>query len=121
MGLFKDVRDLQSLGKEAQKGYDPVAQAKAASEQMRQMVEQQQAAAAAGPATTPAMVVGLADTGTFVNHQPMFDVEVTVLPSDGPAFGATLQAHGHTTVVNQAPGTLTHVRFDGADRAAVSF
>lgn len=121
MGLFKDVRELQSLGKEAQKGYDPVAQAKAASAQMSQMVAQQQAAATAGPATTPAMVVALADTGTFVNHQPVFDVEVTVLPPDSPAFAATLPAHGHTTVVNHQPGRLTHVRFDGTDRSAVSF
>lgn len=121
MGLFKDVGELRTMGKEAQKGYDPVARVKEASAQMQQMAAQQQTAASAGPATTPATVIALADTGTLVNHQPMFNVDVTVLPADGPAFAAILQAYGHTAVATYPPGAPTHVSFDGTNRASISF
>ncbi|MEO1055971.1 MAG: DUF3592 domain-containing protein [Actinomycetota bacterium] len=118
MGFFKDVKKLQQQGKEISKGYDPVAQMKAASASMQQMTQQTNLLATGIPAT--ATVNELRDTGMEVNLQPIMEVDVTVFPTDGAPFPATARTQGHGVIAGLAPGTQVQVRYDPADPSVVA-
>ena len=118
MGLFKDMRNLSKAGKEASAGHDPVAQMRQASAQMQQMTAQSTVVTHGVPAQ--AVVVGLRDTGMLVNHQPVVEVDTTVLPTGGPAYPATASVHGHAPLAMLQPGTVVQVRYDPADPTTVA-
>ncbi|MEM9515967.1 MAG: DUF3592 domain-containing protein [Actinomycetota bacterium] len=118
MGFFKDVKKLQQQGKEISKGYDPVAQMKAASASMQQMTQQTDLLATGIPAT--ATVNELRDTGMEVNLQPITEVDVTVFPADGAPFPATARTQGHGVIAGLAPGTQVQVRYDPTNPSVVA-
>ncbi|MEM8618597.1 MAG: hypothetical protein AAGF73_02635 [Actinomycetota bacterium] len=118
MGFFKDVKKLQQQSKEISKGYDPVAQVKAASASMQQMTQQTNLLATGVPAT--ATVNELRDTGMEVNLQPIMEVDVTVFPAAGAPFPATARTQGHAVIASLTPGTQVNVHYDPADPSVVA-
>lgn len=113
MGIFKDIRKLQKVGKEASAGYDPVAQMKAASAQMQQVTQQQQLIANGVAAT--ATVTALRDTGTEINLQPMTAVDITIFPAGLPPIPSSMSVVGHAALSGLAVGARINVKYDPAD------
>jgi len=119
MGFMKDIRDLNKLGKEAQKGYDPAQQMRDATKQMQQMSAQTTLLTSGTPA--PATVTALRDTGTMINYQPVIEVDVTVIPPGGIPFPATGTMSGHAMIGAMQPGAQVQVRYDPANPGVVAF
>ncbi len=119
MGFMKDVRDLNKLGKEAQKGWDPAAQMRQATQQMQQMSAQSELLTSGTPA--PATITALRDTGTLVNYQPVIEVDVTVMPPGAVPFPATGTVVGHAVLASMRPGVSVQVRFDPGNPSIVAF
>ncbi len=69
--------DLRWIGRRV----DPAAQVRAAKVQIEQMTEQTQLATSPSALTARASVIGARETGMSINHQPILDVDVTVLPA----------------------------------------
>ena len=118
MGFMKDIRDLNKLGKEAQKDFDPAAQMRAATAQMQQMTAQTNLASSGTAAT--ATVVAIRDTGTMVNYMPVVEVDVLVRPDGGVPWPATAVNVGHARLAGLSPGVSITVRFDPADPSTVA-
>lgn len=110
MGFLKDVRDLSALSKHASEGYDPAAQMRAATAQMQQVSAQTRLLQTGTDAS--ATVLAVRDTGTHVNHQPMLEVDLTVLAQGGLPFPATATVTGHAQLAVLRPGASVRVRYD---------
>lgn len=91
MGMFKDIKKLQQQSKEIDKTFDPGAQARAATEQMKAM-NQQMAAANAAMAAPPAdavqasaQVVSVGAAAGMMNMDSIMPVEFLVtMPGQPP-------------------------------------
>ncbi|WP_238010716.1 hypothetical protein KZZ52_39515 [Dactylosporangium sp. AC04546] len=94
MGLFGDLRKLRQQANEIDRTWDPAAQMRAGMAQM-QHVEQQMRAQTADlelvqtgvPAA--ATIIGLADTGTRVNLEPLVRISLLVEVADRPPYPVT--------------------------------
>jgi hypothetical protein len=91
MGLFGDLRRLQRQANEISAGYDPAAQMRAGMAQMQQVQQSMQAQTedlellnTGTPGT--ATIIGLADTGTRVNMQPMVRLSLLVEVDGRPPY-----------------------------------
>ena len=120
MGLFKDVRKMSALGKEASKNFDPAAQMRDARAQMQQLTQQQELAASPTALRSPATVVGVRDTGTMVNMQPLFECDVTVRPAGGAPFPATVGVMGAARLTMLQPGSEVVVVHEPGDMTRIS-
>ncbi len=118
MGFFKDVRKLTKTSKEVSKDFDPAAQMRQATEQMQQMTQQSQLIATG--VLAQATVNGVRDTGTHINLQPVVEVDLTVFPSTGPPFAATVTTQGHAQLASLQPGITVQVHYDPGDHNAVA-
>ena len=118
MGFLKDVRKLNKQAKEINKTFDPAAQMRQANEMMKQQTAQMQLATSGTPAT--AIVNALRDTGAMVNHQPMVEADVTVMPPGGAPFPATISVMGHAQLAGLQPGANVNVVYDAADPSVVA-
>ncbi|MFG2041223.1 hypothetical protein [Dactylosporangium sp. NPDC048998] len=94
MGLFGDLRRLQRQANEISANYDPAAQMRAGMAQMQQAQQTMQAqtedlellrTGVPGEAT----IIGLADTGTRVNMQPMVRLSLLVEAGGRPPYPVT--------------------------------
>lgn len=90
MGFFKDISTLNKMGKDMRKDWDPVAQmaqAQASMVQTNAMLADMAARAGSAAATsgTPASasVVGVRQTGQFVNMQPVLAIDLLVQSPGG--------------------------------------
>lgn len=119
MGLFKNVRDLQKLGKEASKNHDPAAQMRAAKAQMEQMTQQANLVSSPTAVTAPASVGAVRDTGMLVDHQPVVEVDVTVMPAGGAPFPATVRVQGVAALMSLSTGSTVTVRYEPSNPATV--
>lgn len=118
MGFFKGLNDLNKMGKEIQKDYDPGQQMKDGMAKMQEaqamMAAQTEAAnlAMTGTAAT-ATIASVQQTGAMVNFQPTLAIELTVFPPAGAPYPASV-----TTVVPQhqlaaaVPGKSVAVKVD---------
>ena len=120
MGFFKSMGELNKIGKEAQANFDPgkqmqdgMAQMQAAQQMMAEQTEAANLAMTGQDAK--ATVVSAAQTGAMVNFQPTMQVQLTVFPTAGAPYPATV-----TTVVPQhhltktQPGTALAVKVDAS-------
>ena len=94
MGLFGDLRRLQRQSNEISKSYDPAAQMRAGMAQMQQIQQSMQAQTddlellkTGTPGT--ATIIGLVDTGTRVNMQPMVRLDLLVEVAGRPPYPVT--------------------------------
>ncbi|GGM70377.1 hypothetical protein ACFFX1_07205 [Dactylosporangium sucinum] len=94
MGLFGDLRKLQRQAKEIDRTWDPGAQLRAGMAQMQHVEQQLQAQTAdlelvrtgvPGAAT----IIGLADTGTRVNLEPLVRISLLVEVAGRPPYPVT--------------------------------
>ncbi|WP_229404513.1 MULTISPECIES: hypothetical protein [Micromonospora] len=126
MGFLSSLRDLRRQADEIDRTYDPGAQLRqglAAMQQMRQQLAGQQATAHLATTGTPATatIVGLRQTGGYVNHAPLVEIRLMVTPADRPPFPAT-----HTGLVPPVylgqlrPGGTVAVRYSPADPNSVA-
>lgn len=94
MGLFGDLRRLQKQANEISATYDPAAQMRDGMARMQQLQHSMQAQTedlellrTGVPGT--ATIIGLADTGTRVNMQPMVRLDLLVEAADRPPYPVT--------------------------------
>lgn len=118
MGFLKDVRTLNKQAKEIQKDWDPAAQMRQANAMMQQQTLQMQLATSGIPAT--AVVNALRDTGAMVNHQPLVEADVTVMPPGGAPFAATMSVMGHAQLAGLQPGATIQVAYDPSNPSVVA-
>jgi hypothetical protein len=125
MGLFRAARDLKKQSDQIAAGWDPAAQVAAAQVQMAAMSDlMTQQTAAANAATTGvearATVVAVRQRGGMVNHQPVVEVDLTVLAAGGLPYPATVkQVIPHTELVHARPGAGVFVKIDPNDPSAI--
>ena len=120
MGFLKGLNDLNKMGKEAQKDFNPAQQMQ---DGMAKMQEAQAMMAAQTEAANLSMtgveatatISSVQQTGAMVNFQPTLAIELTVFPAAGIPYPATV-----TGVVPQhqlaaaAPGRSIAVKVDPA-------
>ncbi len=125
MGFFKNLNELNQQGKEIRKTWDPGAQmanAQAQMAQAQQMMAQQTAAAtlAATGVDGTASVVEVRQPGGMVNYQPIMEVDLTIFPSVGPPYPATVSAPMTPHLAAKlAPGASLQVKIDPHNPQAV--
>jgi hypothetical protein len=125
MGLFKSAFEIQRQAKEISKNWDPAAQMAEAQARMaatNEMLAKQTAASrlAVSGTDAAASVVAASETGTFLNMQPVLDIDLTVMPPGQPPFAVRVrQPVGITHVAALRPGAPLRVKFDPADRTTV--
>jgi hypothetical protein len=125
MGFFKSMRDMQKQGKEISKNWDVGAQLNDAQARMAQANEMMaQQTAAANIATTgvdaQASIVGVRDSGTMVNMQPMCEIDMTVMPDGLPPYPVTVkQVVPMTQLAMLTPGKTVKVKVDPNNPATV--
>ncbi|MEI2702114.1 MAG: hypothetical protein V9E83_06900 [Baekduia sp.] len=120
MGFFKSLNELNKVGNEINKDWDPgqqmrdgMAQMQAAQQMMADSTEAANLSMTGTDAT--ASVVSAAQTGAMINYQPAMEISLTVFPAAGMPYPATVQ-----TIVPQhqlmytAPGTKLAVKVDPA-------
>jgi hypothetical protein len=121
MGFFKSMSDLNKQAKQIDKTFDPGQQMKDGMARMAEanaMMAQQTQAANLALAGTPATasIVSAQQTGALVNFQPSVQLELTVFPTAGVPYPATV-----TQIVEQiwlgkaVPGGNVAVKVDAAD------
>jgi hypothetical protein len=96
MGFFKDVHQLNKMGKEASNNWDAQGQRAAG---MERMAAAQQAMAAQNQALKlaadgidgTASVLESRQTGALVNFDPMVSLDLLVTPPDGPPYPVTVE------------------------------
>lgn len=122
MGVLSSLRDLNRMGRELQRDHDVSASLQQASAAMAAahdtLARQAAAASLPGPAH-PATVAAARDTGMVVNHQPVLELDLLVLPAGSPPRPVTVRevvAHAHLGRV--VPGAAVGVRLDPATGAA---
>ncbi len=120
MGLFKDMRKLSALGKEAAKHSDPASQMRDARAHMQQFSSQAQLNSSPTAVRSPATVLEVRDTGRLLNYQPVFDCDVTVRPDGGIPFPATATVVGAARLTMLAPGSEVTVMHEPGDTQQVS-
>jgi hypothetical protein len=125
MGFFKNMRELSQQGKEMQKNMDVKATMADAQSRMaaaNEMMAQQTAAAniAATGVDASASIVGMRDTGTQINMQPMCEIDLTVMPDGLPPYPATVkQIVPMTQLALLQPGKNVNVKVDPNNPATV--
>ena len=118
MGFFKNLNELNKIGNEVSKDFDPGQQMRDGMERMQaaqqMMADQTEAANLAMTGTdATASVVSAAQTGAMINYQPAMQIALPVFPAAGMPYPATVE-----TVVPQhqlmytAPGTKLAVKVD---------
>lgn len=134
MGMFKNIRDLQKQAREIERDLPPVAD-RMANAQAR-MAGLNQALAAQTQAANAAMAAaaGLADgtavrrtvtiTGLrqigMVNFDLLVELDLTVLPQDGPPYPATTQQTVSQMQIGRLqPGVTLQAAVDPANPAAI--
>ena len=120
MGFLRDIRDLQRTGKELARDFDPAAQMRAATVQLQHMTQQADLATSASAVTATATVTALRETGMMIDTQPVAEIDVTVLPTAGAPFPATLRVQGVARLVGLAPGATVAVRYEPASPTVVA-
>ncbi len=125
MGLFKSVRDLKKQADEINKDWDPAAQVAQAQAQMQAATEsmaQQTAAANLAATGMPgtATIVAVRQGNAMVNHQPLVELDLTVMAEGRPPYPATVSQVMPMTMLGQAqPGITVNVKIDPDDPAAL--
>jgi len=118
MGFLKGLNDLNKMGKEINKDFDPGQQMKDGMARMQEaqamMAAQTEAAnLSATGVDAKATVASVEQTGAMINMQPTLVIAMTVFPAAGVPYPATV-----TTVVPQhqlaaaAPGRSLAVKVD---------
>ena len=128
MGLFKDIKKLSDQGKEINKTFDPGAQARSATEQMKAM-NQQMAATTAAMNATPmeggieanATIVSIGQTAGMMNMDPIMPLELLIQQEGAPPrpMSATVIVPMGQMVRLQAGATLP-VRLSSTDATALA-
>jgi hypothetical protein len=125
MGFFKNLNELNQQGKEIRKTWDPGAQMAGAQAQMaraQQMMARQTVAAtlAATGIEATATVIEVRQPGGMVNYQPIMEVDLTIFPTAGPPYPATVSAPmAPHLAAKLAPGASLQVKIDPHDPQAV--
>ncbi len=125
MGFFKDLGRLNQQAKEVSKDWDPAAQmrqAMAGMSQVQDMMAQTSAAASIGPngKLATAQITASRDTGAIVNHQPILEIDLLVMPDDGAPFPATVrQVVPLASLGRVTPGGQLQVTYDPANPTTV--
>lgn len=114
MGLFKSLRDLNKMGNAVAREHDFSAQINDAKNAMARMADDTALRTQGEPAH--ATIVALRDTGTFIQHAPVMEIDLTVFPADGGAFAALARTHGFASLASLQPGATVSVRFDPTRR-----
>jgi hypothetical protein len=125
MGFFKSLHELNKQGKEIQRTWDVGAQLEQAQASMAgasAMMAQQTAAAslAVTGLDATATVAGVRQGGGMINHQPMIELDLTVLAPGRPPYPVTV-----TQIVEQVhlawlqPGATLRVKVDPGNAQGV--
>jgi hypothetical protein len=118
MGFFKNMGELQKMGREAQKNMDVGAQmanAQTRMAQAQQMMAQQTAAAsiAATGADATATIVAVRAGSGMVNFQPIMELDLTVMPPAGAPYPVTVSQPVPQNLAGRlAPGASLRVKID---------
>ncbi|MFN3258559.1 MAG: DUF3592 domain-containing protein [Ilumatobacter sp.] len=113
MGFMKDIREMKKAAKDASAGFDPAAQMRAATAQMRQVATQQRVMTEGIAA--PATVVAVRDSGAMINYQPVVDVDILIAPDGQVPWPGSIVSIGHGQLAGIAPGVKITVRYDPTD------
>ncbi len=127
MGFFKDVHKITKQAKEIDKGWDPGAQARAATEQMKALNQQMASNAAAMTAVgtdgveATAQVVSVGATAGMMNMDPILPIELLVVQEGMPPRPASVSvvvpmAHLHRV----QPGATLPVRISRSNLSAIA-
>jgi hypothetical protein len=125
MGMFKDLRAIQKAGGEIGKTYDPAAQMRRGKAQMQvamQALSQQTSAMelASSGESVEVQVLAARDTGTQLNLQPMFALDLLVLRAGQPPYPVTIrQVVSMVQAGRVVPGAVLPARIDPANPATV--
>ncbi len=125
MGLFKDIKKLNEQGKEISKNWDPAAQMQQAMGSMAAMQDvlaHQSAAYSIGPngQVAKALINASRDTGAQMNHQPVLEIDLLVMPEGGAPFPATVrQVVALSSLGRITPGAEIQVTYDPANPSVV--
>lgn len=128
MGFFKSMRELKKQADEIQRTAPPIEQrlgdAMASMQQANAFLAQQTAAAQAAvdPAAVAgeAQVVAVRDTGTRVNFDPAFDLDLLVTLPGQPPYPVTTRAVVSTANIGRlTPGANVKVRVNPATPTTV--
>lgn len=90
MGFFKDMAEIKKVGKELRKDYDPVAQMRQGQAMMEQtnamllgMTARANSTAALNGTPADASIVGVRQTGQYINMQPVLAIDLLVPTASG--------------------------------------
>jgi hypothetical protein len=90
MGFFKDIATLNKVGKEARKGWDPVAQMQQGqiamaqtSAMLAEMANRANSTAALNGTPAMASIVAIRESGRYLNMQPVLAIELLVPTASG--------------------------------------
>jgi hypothetical protein len=125
MGFFKSLNELQKQSKEIDKNWDVGAQLADAQAQMANanaLMAQQTAAANAATSgiDATATLTAVRDGGGMINHQPLVELDLTVMAPGNPPYPLTLkQAVPHVQLATLQPGRSLKVKVDPNDPSAV--
>ena len=125
MGFFKDLHTLKKQGDEINKTWDPAAQMQSGMAQMQaadQMLQQQTAATQLAATGTPAelQVTASRDTGTYLNMQPLLQLDLLVHPEGGAPYPTTVDQVVPVTAIGRlTPGASLRGKVDPATPTSV--
>jgi sRNA-binding protein len=118
MGFFKSLRDVQKQANDINQNWDVGAQLADAQAQMAEAnAFMAQQTAAANAATTgvdaTATVAAVRPGGGMVNHQPMVELDLTVIAAGNPPYPVTVkQVVPQTQLAMLQPGASLKVKVD---------
>ena len=112
MGFFKDISTLNKMGKEARKGYDPVAQMAQAQLSMvhanaalSEMAQRATTATALHGKPSSASIIAVRETGQYLNMQPLIAIDLLVqMPGGLPSPVSITEVVAPTHLAQLQPG-----------------
>lgn len=122
MGMFKDLRAISKAGNEIGKTWDPAAQMRRGTAQMQVAMQARTSAmelASVGE-SVEVQVLAVRDTGTQLNLQPMFELDLLVTRIGQPPYPVTIrQVVSMVQMGRLVPGAVLPARIDPANPSTV--
>jgi hypothetical protein len=128
MGFFKNINELNKIGKEASKNFDvgqTMSDAKARIANAQEMMARQTkaanmaASAEANGVDLEVSIIGMRQVG-MMNFDPMMEFELTAFPEGRPPYPITTQQTiSQMQLAHVQPGTTLHAKVDPGDPSAI--